>query len=128
MNQLVACSHFDITQDDDELVDYYVSFLKSLTLKLTEETVNFFFNDRFKTFPLYTQAVKFYNHKEVMVRTSVRTITLKVYQLFAGKGDNARMRDLFIGLPYCSYFAHVACQLRDTWLQVEQHVESLTME
>lgn len=64
---------------DEELVDYYVSFLKSLTLKLNEETVNFFFNDKFKTFPLYTQAIKFYNHKEPMVRTSVRTITLTVY-------------------------------------------------
>jgi len=38
---------------DDELVDYYVNFLKSLTLKLDSETVNFFFNDRLKTFPLY---------------------------------------------------------------------------
>ena len=53
LNELVACTHFDLTLDDDEMVDYYVSFLKSLTLKLNEETVNFFFNDKFKTFPLY---------------------------------------------------------------------------
>ena len=75
LNELIT-SDFEF---DDELVDYYVSFLKSLTLKLNEETVNFFFNDKFKTFPLYHQAVKFYNHKESMVRTSVRTITLTIY-------------------------------------------------
>lgn len=50
LNELISYN-FDFTQDD-EMVDYYVSFLKSLTLKLNEETVNFFFNDKFKTFPL----------------------------------------------------------------------------
>lgn len=51
MNELISFDYnFAI---DDELVDYFVSFLKSLTLKLNEETVNFFFNDKFKTFPLY---------------------------------------------------------------------------
>ena len=77
MNELISFD-FNFTSDD-ELVDYFVSFLKSLTLKLNEETVNFFFNDKFKTFPIYHQAVKFYNHKESMVRTSVRTITLTIY-------------------------------------------------
>jgi protein CLEC16A len=77
MNELISFD-FDFGTDD-ELVDYFVSFLKSLTLKLNEETVNFFFNDKFKTFPLYHQAVRFYNHRESMVRTSVRTITLTIY-------------------------------------------------
>ena len=77
LNELIT-HDFDFN-NDDELVDYYVSFLKSLTLKLNEETVNFFFNDKFKTFPLYHQAIRFYNHKEPMVRTSVRTITLTIY-------------------------------------------------
>ena len=51
MNDLILYD-FDFGRDE-ELVDYYVSFLKSLTLKLNIETVNFFFNDKFKTFPLY---------------------------------------------------------------------------
>mmetsp|Transcript_43386 Transcript_43386/g.41828 ORF Transcript_43386/g.41828 Transcript_43386/m.41828 type:complete len:93 (+) Transcript_43386:309-587(+) len=79
MNELISFD-FDF-YEDDEIVDHYVSFLKSLTLKLNEETVNFFFNDKFKTFPLYHSAVKFYNHKESMVRTSVRTITLTIYNI-----------------------------------------------
>ena len=51
LNELIT-NDFDFDKDD-ELVDYYVSFLKSLTLKLNEETVNFFFNDKLKTFPIY---------------------------------------------------------------------------
>jgi protein CLEC16A len=116
---LIGCTHFDITQDDDELIDYYVSFLKSLTLKLNEETVNFFFNDKFKTFPLYHQAIKFYNHRETMVRTSVRTITLTIYSI-----KNPKMKELFVGLPYCSYFACIACQLRDIWALIDALVAS----
>lgn len=101
MNQLIGIGDED---DDDEMVDYYVSFLKSLTMKLNEETVNFFFNDKFKTFPLYHHAIKYYNHREQMVRTSVRTITLKIYSL-----KNDKMHELFAGLPYCAYFACLAC-------------------
>jgi len=98
---------------DDELIDYYVSFLKSLTLKLNEETVNFFFNDKFKTFPLYHHAIKYYNHKEQMIRTSVRTITLTIYNSKNLFNDsvvkNPKMKELFVGLPYCGYFACLAC-------------------
>lgn len=31
-------------------------------------------------FPLYTEAVKFFNHRESMVRIAVRTLTLNVYR------------------------------------------------
>ena len=31
-------------------------------------------------FPLLSQAVRFYNHKESMVRTSVRNITLTIFK------------------------------------------------
>jgi hypothetical protein len=36
------------------------------------------------------------------------------------------MRELFVGLPYCSYFACLACQLRDAWISIDKHVVSLT--
>lgn len=69
LNQLILYD-FDF-QKDDELVDYYVNFLKSLSIKLDSQTINFFFNDKLKTFPLYQQAIMFYNHKDQLVRTSV---------------------------------------------------------
>jgi protein CLEC16A len=31
------------------------------------------------SFPLYTEAIKFFHHEEGMVRIAVRTITLSVY-------------------------------------------------
>ena len=38
------------------------------------------------------------------------------------------MRELFVGLPYCSYFACLACQIRDSWLAIDKHVVSLTQD
>lgn len=36
-------------------------------------------------FPLYTEAIKFFKHKEVMIRIAVRQLTLNVYRV----GDDA---------------------------------------
>lgn len=51
LTQLITFE-FKFSQDD-ELTDYFVNFLKALVLRLDNETINFFFNDRLKTFPLF---------------------------------------------------------------------------
>lgn len=73
---------------DDELVDYYVNFLKTLTLKIAAlpDAIDFFFNPNVKIFPLFEQAVQFFNHKETLVRTSIRTIALTLLSI-----DNPKM-------------------------------------
>eukprot|EP00438_Fugacium_kawagutii_P018211 Skav230733 [mRNA] locus=scaffold401:583434:599031:- [translate_table: standard] len=42
-------------------VGYYISFLKSLALRLNPETVKFFFNERSQQFPLFTEALRFFS-------------------------------------------------------------------
>nr|XP_046194722.1 protein CLEC16A-like isoform X1 [Oncorhynchus gorbuscha] len=66
---------------DEEIMAYYVSFLKTLSLKLNNHTVHFFYNEHTNDFALYTEAIKFFNHPESMVRIAVRTITLNVYKV-----------------------------------------------
>lgn len=114
INELIT-HKFDFS--DEEVLAYYMSLLKTLSLKLTEHTLQFFFNEVSTTspslpirsnyhhhryhcnsshnqchykshvmvqeendFPLYTEAVKFFNHKESMVRIAVRTLTLNVFK------------------------------------------------
>lgn len=60
---------------------YYILFLKTLSLKLNTHTIHFFYNEHTNDFPLYTEAIKFFNHPESMVRIAVRTITLNVYKV-----------------------------------------------
>lgn len=45
--------------DDEDILSNYASFLKTLSLKLTKETLNFFFNEKAEDFPLYAEAMKF---------------------------------------------------------------------
>ncbi|XP_053391680.1 protein CLEC16A-like isoform X2 [Mercenaria mercenaria] len=69
---------------DEEVMAYYISFLKTLSLKLNKHTIHFFYNEHTNDFALYTEAIKFFNHSEGMVRIAVRTITLNVYQVQDG--------------------------------------------
>lgn len=65
---------------DEEVMAYYISFLKTLSFKLNTHTIHFFFNEHTNDFPLYTEAIKFFNHSEKMVRIAVRTLTLNVFK------------------------------------------------
>lgn len=73
---------------DEEVMAYYISFLKTLSLKLNKHTIHFFYNEHTNDFALYTEAIKFFNHSEGMVRIAVRTITLNVFKV----DDKAMLR------------------------------------
>lgn len=72
---------------DEEVLAYYISFLKTLSFKLNVHTIHFFYNEHTNDFALYTEAIKFFNHSESMVRIAVRTLTLNVYKV----KDNAML-------------------------------------
>lgn len=68
---------FDLS--DEEVMAYYISFLKTMSFKLNPHTIHFFFNT--SDFPLYTEAVRYFNHPEKMVRIAVRILTLNVFKV-----------------------------------------------
>jgi protein CLEC16A len=65
---------------DEELQDHFVSFLKTLSLRLNPNTVQFFFNQETHTFPLLTRAISYVTSPEAMIRVAVQTIILNVYK------------------------------------------------
>lgn len=112
LNKLISYN-FDLN-GNNEVVDYFISFLKMLSLQLNESTVQFFFNSRFKDFPLYGVATSLYNHSEPMVRTAARTITLTVYNVCTDE-----MLESILSLPHATYFPNLACQLRKIWKKID---------
>ena len=112
INKLIG---FSFNFSNDEIVDYYISFLKSLGLKLTPDTIKFFFNTKFHKFPLYDQAIKFYNHRDSMVKTAVKTIVLTVFRT-----KDPNVKEYLKGLPSAAFFANIACYLRDKWFRINQ--------
>ena len=53
-------------------------------------------------FPLYTEAIKFFNHSESMVRIAVRTLTLNVYRI-----DEESMLKFVIDKTAVPYFSNL---------------------
>lgn len=80
---------------DDELVDYYISFLKTLVMRLSKlpHLMMLFYNPTLKVYPLFLQSQQFANHNDQLVRTSVRTIALTLLSM-----DNEDQR-LFQFMP-----------------------------
>ncbi|GIL98320.1 hypothetical protein Vretimale_3711 [Volvox reticuliferus] len=96
--------------EDEEVLGYYISFLKTISLKLNARTVQFFFDRRESdcTFPLYSEAVKFAHHKEGMVRAGVRTLTLNVYSV-----PDEHIQDFVCQPQATAYFAEMAGYIAD---------------
>lgn len=98
----------DFDFEDDEVLGYYISFLKTISLKLNHGTVQFFINagqDR-KSFPLYTRAIRLAHNREGMVRAAVRTLTLHVYSV-----DDPDIQNFVTSPPASKQFTEVAVYL-----------------
>ncbi|CAH8671947.1 unnamed protein product [Schistosoma rodhaini] len=65
---------------DEEVMAYYISFLKILSFRLNVNTISFFYIESRREFDLYVEAIKLFAHPEGMVRIAVRTITLNVHK------------------------------------------------
>ncbi|KAF1760202.1 hypothetical protein GCK72_008448 [Caenorhabditis remanei] len=66
---------------NDEIMAYYISFLKTLSFKLNPATIHFFFNETTEEFPLLIEVLKLYNWNESMVRIAVRNILLNIVRV-----------------------------------------------
>jgi len=105
INDLVV-HEFDFT--DNEILAYYVSFLKTISLKLDENVINFFFNAKAHDFPLYSEALKFFKNEDQMVRIAVRTLTLNVFGV-----DDPDLRTYITDKSAVPYFSNLTWFIRD---------------
>lgn len=142
INDIVALS---FNFEDDELLGYYVNLLKTISLKLNETTVQLFFkqphgvvspkiiittsnqkndnhsdsSDSGSSFPLYTEAIKFASHKDGMVRTAVRTITLNVYAI-----QDPAVQAYITSSPASQYFARISEQLKHVAVDLDNVLQT----
>ena len=111
INEVVGM-HFDF--DDEEVLGHYITLLKSISLKLNKDTVQFFYDKG--SFPLYSEAIRLINHHDGMVRAAVRTLTLKVYHI-----RDPAVQSFVISQPASHYFSRLAtyvadqCQVSVVW-------------
>ena len=112
LNELIT-HRFDCC--DDELMSYYISFLKALSLRLNADTIHFFFNPgKVPEFPLLTEALRFFNHDDHMVRVAVRMLTLNVYKI-----EDEEMRSYVATRTAVPYFSNITWDLLKRYLAVD---------
>jgi hypothetical protein len=111
LNKLIS---FKFNFYDEELVDIFISFLKSLALQLNSTTIKFFTNARAMHFPLLSVTMKFFNHNEMMVKNAVRIIVISVFKL-----NEPMVNKLLSDVPFVNFFCHLACSLRDKIIEID---------
>ncbi|CAJ1362356.1 unnamed protein product [Effrenium voratum] len=110
--------------DDEEVLAYYITLMKSLAMRLDSESIKFFFIQHPEpAFPLYIEATKFFSHKDHMVRATVRTITLQVYKI-----QDQPMRRFVLRHAAESYFSQLAYHLQDLWLRLNAAAAKVNSE
>ncbi|KAL6728804.1 hypothetical protein Aduo_010539 [Ancylostoma duodenale] len=75
----IITHNFDF--NNEEIMAYYISFMKTLSFKLNPSTIHFFFNEATDEFPLLTESLKFFDSSESMVRIAVRNIVLNIVRV-----------------------------------------------
>jgi len=99
---------------DEELMAYYISFIKALSLRVNADTVHFFFNPEKKPqFPLLTEALKFYQHEDHMVRVAVRTLSLNIYRV-----ADPRMRHFVAAHTAVPFFSNVVWEMMRRYREI----------
>jgi protein CLEC16A len=105
-NQLnrILSHKFDFA--DEEILPYYITLLKTVSQRLSQHVIHFFYNKRARDFPLYTRSIRFFQHPERMIQTAVRTITLNIYRI----NDEDTHRFVVCGKSG-TYFSRLCIQL-----------------
>ncbi|KAL4341766.1 hypothetical protein GQ457_08G002480 [Hibiscus cannabinus] len=107
VNYLITYS-FDLR--NEELLSYYISFLRTISGKLNKNTISLLVKTRDEevvSFPLYVEAMRFAFHEESMVRTAVRSLTLNVYHV----GDDF-VNKFITSAPHSDYFTNLVSFFR----------------
>ncbi len=115
INDIIVHEAYDFS--DEEIVNYYIVLLKSLSLQLNSTTLHFFFDSRTMDFPLCSESVKFLSSKDNMIRIAVRTITLNVYRI--GMDNESLSQYLFTHHALSNFSAHVS-MLKHYSFQINQ--------
>ena len=87
---------------------YYISFIKSLILKINVNTISVFYHPQSYTFPLLGNCLKFYNHPDSMISNTIRNVLLMILKI-----NYPQSTEYICTLPMLTYFVFIACRLRD---------------
>ena len=96
------------TKKNEEYLTYQINFIKSLTLKLDIETLNYFYDCNINQFPILTKTLSLYNYKDPLIRNVVKNIFLAIIKI-----ENQNLREFLISFPINLYYSNIIFQLKN---------------
>jgi hypothetical protein len=79
INDILVFNH-DFNSDES-LSAQFASFMKTLSLRLNDQTVQFFFREDSGAFPILTKAVELLANKDPMIRISAQSTILNIFRV-----------------------------------------------
>ena len=110
----------DYSKYDDEYYSYYVNFIKSLVMRLDQNTFLLFYNKRSNLFPILDCTINIYNYSNSMTRTVVNNILLQIL-----KSDIDEVCDIFSKLPSVNYFSFISLRMKDLINDMCENISNL---
>ena len=81
-------------EDKDEFLSMQINFMKSLSLKLDNSNIYYFFNKDINQFQMLTKSFSMYNNSDPMVRNVVKNILLSIMKI-----KNEDLNNFFVSFP-----------------------------
>ena len=110
----------DFSKYDDEYFSYYVNFVKSLVMRIDENTFQLFYNERSGFFPLIDCSLNLYNYSNSMTRTVVNNIILQIL-----KCDMEKIYEYFTILPSVNYFSFISLRMVDIINELSNDINNI---
>ena len=97
----------------EEFLTYQINFMKSLTLKIDENSLFYFFDKDINLFPILTKSLSLYNHSDPMIRNVVKNILLSIIKI---KNDD--LLNFMVSFPNNLYYTNLILNLKNYILQL----------
>ena len=93
---------------NEEYLTYQINFIKSLTLKINIDTLNYFYDCNINQFPILTKSLSLYNYTDPLIRNVVKNIFLAIIKI-----ENKNLREFLISFPINLYYPNIIFQLKN---------------
>ena len=100
-------------KSNEEYLTYQINFIKSLTLKINIDTLNYFYDCNINQFPILTKSLSLYNYGDPLIRNVVKNIVLAIIKI-----ENNNLREFLISFPIHLYYPNIIFQLKNAIMEL----------
>ena len=101
------------TKKNEEYLTYQINFIKSLTLKINIDSLNYFYDCNINQFPILTKSLSLYNYTDPLIRNVVKNIFLAIIKI-----ENPNLREFLTSFPINLYYANIIFQLKNSIIKI----------